>query len=437
MPRGLEIKFSPEALADGLPEERAAFGLFTIQTDNGLLTEGWDSFLDGSRAGPMVSAYYVAEWFAWHWWRQRWEPRRNSLEWDMAHQMSSIGEGYLWPNVTIFSDGERTALLSSASENQDAKPFRFFGANPVVLPSTIFESAVDTFVGQVLARLQTQGVAESNLSHIWADVLAERGDPGAARRRKIEAMLGREPDDIEDGQVERLISDTERLGEQAVEEVAADQERLGDAGLNLMSARELQRIAAEKGFDALPADAVRLHDFILPQRSEVPAWKRGAIAARRLREQENLGSGKINNARLAALAGTERNAVARDRSADQPMSYSLRQTARRSKLVLRSKWEGGRRFDLARLIGDNLMHQGGNLHPATRALTYRQKAQRSFAAELLSPFEAVDDMLEGDYSLEAQQDVAEYFSVSPMTINTLLKNHGRIERDDPEYYALA
>jgi Zn-dependent peptidase ImmA (M78 family) len=75
---------------------------------------------------------------------------------------------------------------------------------------------------------------------------------------------------------------------------------------------------------------------------------------------------------------------------------------------------------------------GGALHPATDAATYRQKAQRSFAAELLSPFSAVDDMLEGDYSEDRQDDVAEHFNVSPRTINTLLKNHGRLDRDDSE-----
>jgi len=39
-------------------------------------------------------------------------------------------------------------------------------------------------------------------------------------------------------------------------------------------------------------------------------------------------------------------------------------------------------------------------------------------------------MLNGDYSEEAQNDVAEYFRVSPMTIRTQLVNRGRIELED-------
>ena len=76
------------------------------------------------------------------------------------------------------------------------------------------------------------------------------------------------------------------------------------------------------------------------------------------------------------------------------------------------------------------MPQLGRLFPATRSYTYRQKMQRSFAAELLSPFEAVDEMLGGDYSIENQQDVAEYFQVSEITIRTLLVNHNRLEREE-------
>jgi Zn-dependent peptidase ImmA (M78 family) len=70
------------------------------------------------------------------------------------------------------------------------------------------------------------------------------------------------------------------------------------------------------------------------------------------------------------------------------------------------------------------------LYPATRAYTYRQKVQRSFAAEFLSPFAAVDEILSGDFSMEKQQEAADHFNVSELTIRTLLVNHHRLERDE-------
>ena len=200
----------------------------------------------------------------------------------------------------------------------------------------------------------------------------------------------------------------------------------------MLGARQFKAIARDAGFDSDNRDVVRLDPANLPNKDVVPAWKLGATAAVRLREQERLAWDKISDQRLVAMAGCSKEVLARDKEANQPMSFSLATTGQRGRIVLRSKWKGGRRFDLARLIGDFIFGGQGKLHPATRAYTYRQKAQRSFAAELLCPFKTLDEMLGGDYSPEAQQDAAEYFAVSPMTVNTLLMNHGRIERTDPE-----
>ena len=42
-------------------------------------------------------------------------------------------------------------------------------------------------------------------------------------------------------------------------------------------------------------------------------------------------------------------------------------------------------------------------------------------------------MMAGDYGVDRQAEVAEHFDVSGMTINSLLKNHGRLERDAGDF----
>ena len=71
-----------------------------------------------------------------------------------------------------------------------------------------------------------------------------------------------------------------------------------------------------------------------------------------------------------------------------------------------------------------------SLLPATRSNTYRQKAQRAFAAEFLAPIRAVEEFLNGDVSEEAQNDAAEYFNVSPITIHWQIVNKPRISGSD-------
>lgn len=426
MPGQLEISFSPERLDEGSTEERATFGLLSINSPAGQLIEGVDYYISGYRKGPLVSAYFAAEWLAWNWWRLRWEGRSPAQEWAAAHVMSSIGEGYVWPNLTIFSDGVRTALISKSTGRPDAKPFRYLGNHAVVVPSLTFESAVDAFLALVIGRLRDQGVPKTNLDRVWGDVLAERSDSDLARRRRIEALLGCEPD--EGGlEVEQLVADSSRLGVNAVDEVAAEAGRGGKA----LSADGLEEIAASEGRDTKPADAVHLRaDYRVQRGASIPAWRVGRDLAQAVRQQERLGDGPLSNRLLSRLAATLEATVADTAERRSPISFALDRSALDAKLVLRSRWETGRRFDLARLVGDRLSASTGALHPATRTYTYRQKLQRSFAAELLAPFEVLDDWLDGDYGPEHQQDAAEFFNVSEMTIRTLLVNHNRLERED-------
>lgn len=433
MSEALRIELVPERLDEGAPEERTTFGHFTVSASGRFLTEGFDCYLNGYRTGPLVAGNHVAEWFAWNWWRLRWEPRSTACDWIAAHSMASIGESYVWPNITMFSDGLRTALVSRPSSRPDAKPFRYLGSFPIVVPSAHFESAVDAFQAQILGRLRSDGLLETNLDRLWADILAERADPDIAKRRRLEALLGRDPDSIEDDVIDGLLADAERLGEQALDEVAANVGLAKPGQAVPMTAADFEALARAHGHDASPRNAVTLGPGTrLPGGADVPAWSVGVAAAQALRDEQSLGVQPIGDGRLADMGGTVAQTLLDLDAGGADFSFALDGTVQASRIVLRSRWQTGRRFDLARLIGDRLIARNGSLHPATRSDTYRQKAQRAFAAELLSPFEAVDDMLAGDYSEERCNEVAEHFAVSPMTIEALLMNNGRTERVFPE-----
>lgn len=121
----------------------------------------------------------------------------------------------------------------------------------------------------------------------------------------------------------------------------------------------------------------------------------------------------------------------REDTAFRELSYGLDRSPTSSRVVLRSAWKTLRRFELARLLADRIVAPAaGRFYAATRSNTWRQKMQRAFAAEFLSPFEAVDAMLAGDYSAEARADAAHEFQVSERTILTLLVNHKRKEREE-------
>lgn len=431
-----QLKFSirHEALDEGSPEEKAAFGMLKIAVYGNPLAMGRDAHTNRLRNGPLVSGYHLAEWLVWNWWRLRWELRPDSpcADWSLAHCMASIGEGYAWPNVTIFSDGFRTALVSKPSPDPDSTPFRYVGAQPFVVSAEGFESAVDVFVRRVIENIRKTSLTETNLQILWRRLAAERENPERVRFRRVEALFGYDPDDADEREVVRYLEDAEHLGEDALVEVAADTAKREKENtlLNTMGADYFMEMAQQQGFDARVGDTVTLDAVAgIPTWGETAAWRVGEAAAHVIRRQERLGAEPISNRRLAQLAGTSLNAIVDPSRRSDAISFVLGQGNGAARVALRSKWETGRRFDLARLIGDRLFANGDQLLPATRAYSYRQKMQRAFAAELLSPFTAVDDMLNGDYSEEMQREAAERFNVSPMTVQSLLTNKERIARD--------
>ena len=440
MSGALTISLSCETLDSGSEEERATFGLFAMTANDRLLTAGEDVAHGALRHGPYVAGCPAAEWFVWNWWRLRWEggspaEAGAARRWSFAHRMSSIGEGYAWPNVTIHSDGLRSILRSEPSRDPGATAFRYIGAaEHETVPAGSLEAAIDGFVEDVLARLgESRG---ANLHRLWDDLRAEREDPALARFRRFEARLGCDPDEADEAAILRHLEDAAELGEEALGEIADDAAFAGVAPGAMMSARDIREAAARDGFDADPASAAALADIAsLPRPGTVEAWRTGYGGARKLRDQEGLDGAPISDARLAELAGATAAAVAQPRRRSGGLSFALDGPDGRARVALRSKWKTGRRFALARLIGDRILGAAGGrpaerLSPATRAYSYRQKAQRAFAAELLSPFGAVEDMLEGDYSEDKQTAAARRFDVSPMTIQTQLVNHGRLDRAD-------
>ena len=438
----LTVSLSSELLDSGAAEERATFGLFAVTANDRLLTEGEDTVRGRLCHGPHVAGYPLAEWFAWNWWRLRWESSRPTGEdakrrWDFAHRMAAVGEGYAWPDITIFSDGVQSFLASEPSPNADKALFRYIGsARRETVSTAELETAVDGFLEGILSRLDGRKLRETNLHRLWNDLRTERNDPEVERFRRLEAHLGCDPDEVDEGVIRRRLDDATTLGEEALGEVAADAAFAGHGPDRMMSAQKFVDTAHRSGFDTNARDAVALTGAqAVPQLDGVEAWRVGECVAQTLRDQESLDGNLLSDQRLADYAGTTSDAIRDDGRRSNEISFVLDQDGGHGRISLRSKWQTGRRFDLARLVGDRVLgkrmsYADERLLPATRTYSYRQKVQRAFAAEFLSPFASVKDMLDGDYSEEKQTEVAGHFNVSPMTIRTQLVHHGLIGLDD-------
>ncbi len=444
MSHRLTISLSCEALSSGSVEERATFGLLEVKANQRLLTHGDDAELGELRRGPHVAGYPLAEWLVWNWWRLRWEvvlpsDREARNRWDFAHRLTTVGDGYEWPNIAIWSDGVQALIESELSGRPGYVLFRFLGvAGRQTIPATELEEGIDRFVEDVLARLERQGIRDTNLHCLWSDLATERRQADLACFRRLEAKLGYDPGEADEASISLHLEDASALGSEALGEIAADAARQGGAAEGMISARDIAEAAQASGFDVDVGDAAVLGDAagVERQAGEVRAWRIGEEAARRLRRQEALDGQPVSDCKLAEFAGTTQAAIAETDRRTDGISFLFDPEDGCARLALRSKRQTGRRFELARLIGDRLLGgpmgwAGEPLAPATRTYSYRQTVQRAFAAELLAPFVAVEEILAGDYDSEDRQnDAAERFAVSPWMIQTKLLNRGRIDRAD-------
>ena len=428
MSKRWSIKTDWASLEEGPPEERAGFATLGIFAYDAWLTAGHDRILQSVRDAPYLSAYHLAEWLAWNWWRLRWEPRKTSSEWELSHSVASIGGGYIWPNIQFVSDGTNITLVCRPTPERARTPYRYINASVSVIPAIDFEDEVDQFVGAVLQRLQDRQVAQSNLRDVWQSVMQERHDPAMSRLRKLEALLGTDADEMDETLLRQFLNKADATGDAALEEIAANR----TPGQNIPDIARLLDMGREQGILTAPQDQITLQASV-PHDSEA-AWKLGSLVAQILRQQEGIALDKsITDAQLSRWYGAPASVLEGSAYPEGKLdlSFSLLENDQQRRVLLRSAWKSGRRFELARLLGDALIHATNDLmRPATRSYTYRQKVQRAFAAELLSPFEAVKNMLDEDYSMENQQDVAHHFQVSDMTIRTLLANHELIDRSE-------
>ena len=212
----LDFSLEPESLRDGSAEERASFGRLSIIVNGRTMTEGVALDSNELQPGPYVSGYHLAEWFVRNWWRLAHEPSLaddpddTTMGWDFAHWMSTIGEGYVWPNIQLVSDGFQVSVVSFRSEDPYAKAFRYVGAGSSEQVSLeCLQGAARTLIDDVLYMLDEAHTGNTELHRLWPALRADIDRPGVSVRRRIEAMLGFDPDEAGAGTIRERVSDTE------------------------------------------------------------------------------------------------------------------------------------------------------------------------------------------------------------------------------------
>ena len=408
--------------------ERSTLADLSITADSCSAMELEDLIAKTVSPSSRVSAYSLAFWLASNWWRLRWEPERETLSWRMSHKVGAVGEGYLWPDLSFSSDGATILVHSkSAPFFLTGQPIRYLNSFDVYVPVDEFISGIDDFIDKVIARLIVVGLEQTDLIGLWKEVLEERRDPSIASKRKLEAIMGFDPDEAPEHLVRSLLDAADNYGVSAIEEVAAASLTNALADISTL----LGAPYAESSKLCVPEiDTLRqrIHDEIQP--SLFP-WQQATKAAQLARQVWSIGSGPIATKDLSEVLSATQNLINESSGTKSPMPAGFRNGASGSfNVFLNSPYPTNRRFALMRLVGDHITAPiDDKLLPASSIKTQRQKFQRAFAQEFLCPYNDLANYLNieepGDDDIE---DASHYFGVSPLLIKTTLINKGQMER---------
>ena len=411
-------------------------GALRISVDEHSLTRNEDGWSQTVKQTVRVSAYPLALWLAASWWRLRWEPlpstRTAPSAWRLAHEIASAGDGFLWPRIVFACDGVNMNVWSVPTTTASEQPIQYLSDSHHVVSVEDFTNAVDNFLYLVLDRLDAVQLSQTELKSLWQEVLEERNDADTSAYRRIEAMLGFDPDEVDEAVVATFLQFGHEIGGPALGEIATT---CASVSLNpLAHLEQIHQVAKMKGITG---------KFVVPDSAKnrpVPyhqrPWSRGRQLALMLREELGLNGEAIGDADLSALAEVRQEDVFGETTPTErlPLGIGIRKEQDdHVKLVLRKRNRVGRRFEFARLLCDHLLSdETDRWLPATDAKTARQKWQRSFAAEFLCPVDALLCKLGDDFSEDAVDDAASHFGVSERTVTSQLVNHGYLDVSELE-----
>jgi hypothetical protein len=421
----LHLDFRWESALHDVPEVRQTAGLLTIRLGGEIATRNEDEWSRTVRDDVRLSAYPLAVWLSANWWRLCHEPLPQSRPrnaWRMSHELAAAGHGFVWPRLLFAADGEGMHVWAAQTSRSAISPVRYLAESHQVVPVAEFERAVDEFVQSVLARLEASGLRGTDLAALWTELAEERADPAARAARRLEALLGFDPDDCPDDLLARFEAFGAANGKGALDEIAPLC-AVADPKAALDDVIAVSRGASIEGRIEVAAAAPVAREPV----AGLPAWERGHESARRFRSTLGLNGGPVTDEFLAGILG-----VPRERAFDPAVAsraslgLAVRDRARgTTRYHPRKRNKPGRRFEFARVLGDFLsMDRHESWIPVTDAGTSRQKFQRAFAAEFLCPIASLTTFLSGDFSPTAIDDAAEHFAVSERAIvSQLVNNH--------------
>ncbi len=373
---------------------------------------------DALKAPPASLAFWLVD----NWWRIHFEPvpaNGPDASWRLAHEVSSIGGGHVWPRVVLWGEGPRRGI--AVHPEPLPAPVQFLAHGIRYVAGCDVEASADAFIRQMLADAVEDHEA---LRAEYGALCDERANKDSRTWRMVEAMLGFDVDEAPAQLMGELDDLMVQYGEESLEEAVLAMPGDG-AATALRSTVESTRTSGLRIEMPVPPDAVAFD-----RNPHTAPWEAAEQAAASLRAELSL-VGPVLNRRLGDVFSVAPRALRQQ--VGPPLPYGLRmreETGDGNRISLGTFRSQARRFELCRSVGDMVWSRNDGLGPVSRAMSARQKFQRAFAQSFLCPYQELLDYCGPEPGQDDVAAAASRFHVSERTIWTVLVNKKRIERNE-------
>ena len=280
---------------------------------------------------------------------------------------------------------------------------------------------MSAFVTETIERLNSLGSNHNPIRELWEIIIEERNDPAQKAYRKIEAMMGFDPDEADEAIMRFAMDKYDKIGHSSLEELAVSYGKFSND--SLLSVEKFFNLSGVFGKPILSKKKNISTNSLFP-------WKQAVQDAHIIRKDTGNEKNPIETSKLFDLLGissadqTRWEEIADKQNASVGISGETNESI---KFIPRKKHPLGKRFELARYLGDYLTIPSEQWLVSTDFGTARQKYQRAFAAEFLCPINGLLEYLEDDFSKDNLEDAAEHFQVSSLTVESILANNNYLE----------
>jgi IrrE N-terminal-like domain len=393
-----------------------------------------DAKTNSARHSILVPMYSLAEWLAFTWWQffqvsnegmvaetiERPEMARRRFRTNMR----SIGDGYVWPNLTISRDGDLMRVTWQGDRARDARhDIRYLSTGTEHLSVGAFQESAGAVIGAVITHLDEEGIGPTNLHEEWSALLAL--DTEEAEFASACGRLGLDPFSEGLEFAEQIESAFESLDGVVFDELvdAADPGTLVEDLRWIESSDAHARKKLSEDVSQSQPMSLDLKDFLKngSQELEVPNGARpyqiGYEQARAVRRAIGLEpTAALPTAAFPISVGL------RSLSDRGLAGYSVlsKELDRGFVVASSSHRETGKRFLLARGLWHAMFANQSDHLLITTSASRTQQITRAFAAELLAPAEGIRRLL--PRSVGTYEIIADHFRVSDVLVRYQTQN---------------